>query len=354
MAEGVRQAIPSAECELVPLTDGGDGFVEIMAGVLGLERHRVVVRGPNHAPVAAAYGLSPPGAGERLAVVELAQSSGLVLVRRGDRDPLHASTGGLGEVMAEARQRGAARFLVGIGGSATTDGGTGMARALGYRFLDAADQELPEGGGALARLARIDASGFDSTWLMLPVEVACDVDNPLLGPDGAARVYGPQKGATPAQVEQLEAALTRLAAVLERDLGTSIATLPGAGAAGGTGGGLVAFLGARLEPGAGVVLRHLGLERRLEGAAALVTGEGRLDGQSLHGKGPVAAGRAARAHGVKALAVVGQLGPGGEVARGDAFDAITEVTPRGRPKSARELERALTAGTAALVRAALA
>ncbi|HEV3231971.1 MAG TPA: glycerate kinase, partial [Candidatus Dormibacteraeota bacterium] len=226
-------------------------------------------------------------------------------------------------------QLGAVRFLVGLGGSATSDGGTGMARALGYRFLDAAGRELPEGGGALRRLARIDTSGFDPSWLLLDVVAVTDVDNPLLGERGAARVYGPQKGASPEQVEVLEQGLTRLAEVAARDLGLDGGALPGAGAAGGLGFGLHAFLGARLEPGAAAVAEAVGLPARLAGAGMLVTGEGRLDAQSGMGKAPAVAGRLARAAGVRAVALVGSVGEGWQALLGDAFDEVRVTTPAG-------------------------
>jgi glycerate kinase len=284
-----------------------------------------LVRGPLHSPVKATYGLGR-GA-DRMAVVESAQAIGVALVPGGRLDPLGASSGGLGELLAEARQAGARSFLVGLGGSAATDGGTGMARALGYRFLDAGGHELAEGGGTLARLRHIDAAGFDQSWMLLDVDAARDVDNPLLGAEGAAAVYGPQKGATAEQVDRLAAGLERVAEVVRADLGVDVTSLPGAGAAGGLGAGMVAFLGARLLPGGEYVVGEVGLRERLADADLLVTGEGRLDDQSLRGKAPVVAGRVARAAGVRSVCISGSLGEGWQAAVGDAFDAVVTVGP---------------------------
>jgi glycerate kinase len=334
IAQGLMAANPGAEVELAPLSDGGDGFLECIEARLGAARRSVVVRGPDHAPLAAAFGLSAEG----VAVVEAALAVGLARLGSRGLDPLGASSGGLGELLAETRQAGASEILLGLGGSASTDGGTGMARALGYRFLDAAGVELPEGGGYLTRLARVDSSGFDPAWLMLPIRVACDVDNPLLGPTGSAAMFGPQKGAHAAEVGRLEAGLARLAEVVLADLGVDLADRPHGGAAGGLGAGLVGFLGAELVPGAELVLEVLELDRRIAGAGLLVTGEGRLDGQSLHGKAPVAAGRLARAHGVPALALVGSVGEGWKATLGDAFDEVRSLPAGDAADAAQRLE----------------
>jgi glycerate kinase len=325
IATGLHRADPTVECDLAPISDGGDGFLEALLTARPAERRKVVVRGPVHAPVAATYAIDAGGA----ALLEAAQACGMALLGQAELDPLGASTGGVGELLAQARQDGAREFLIGVGGSASTDGGTGMARALGYRFLDAAGKELAEGGGSLHRLDRIDSSGFDPAWLMLPVTVACDVNNVLYGAAGAAAVYAPQKGADPQQVEILDRGLRRLAELIRRDLGVDIAELPGAGAAGGLGGGLAGFVGARLRPGAEWVIEAVGLARRLSGADLLVTGEGRLDGQSLRGKAPVSAGRLARGAGVHAVALVGSVGEGWERSLGDAFDDVRVITPAG-------------------------
>ena len=322
---GLRRADQAIVCDLAPISDGGDGFLETMLTARPAERRKLVVRGPVHAPVAASYAVDAGG----VALIEAAQACGMALLGEGNLDPLGASTGGVGELIAQARQDGARGFVVGVGGSASTDGGTGAARALGYRFLDAAGHELAEGGGSLHRLDRIDSSGFDPAWLMTPITAACDVDNALYGESGSAAVYAPQKGADSRQVEILDRGLRRLAEVMRRDLGVDIAGLPGAGAAGGLGGGLAGFLGAHLRPGAEWIIDAIGLERRVLGADLLVTGEGRLDGQSLRGKAPVSAGRLARRSGVRAVALVGAVGNDWERAVGDAFDEVRVITPAG-------------------------
>ncbi|MHB8509631.1 MAG: glycerate kinase [Candidatus Dormibacteria bacterium] len=333
IARGVRRARPDLVTDLLPLSDGGDGFLDAMAASTSGQRRQLMVRGPLHSPVSAAFVLAEarPDGVPVLAVVESAQSSGMALLAPAELDPLGASTGGLGEVLAEARHLGAGSFLIGIGGTATMDGGTGMARVLGYRFLDRRGVELPEGAGSLARLEHIDASGFDPAWLLLDLDVACDVDSPLLGPTGAARVFGPQKGASADEVEAIEAGLARLAEVVVADLGQDVVRIPGAGAAGGLGAGLVAFLGARLVPGSAAVLAAVNVDSHLAACGVAITGEGRLDDQSLVGKVPVEFGRRARAAGVRSLAVAGSLGPGWEGCLEDAFDEVVAAAPPGMP-----------------------
>jgi glycerate kinase len=284
MAEGWRRADPAALVEAVPMADGGEGTLDALLAALGGERLRTVVRGPLGDPVEAEYGMVRTGAGDPTAIVEMARASGLQLLGPGRRDPTRATTYGTGELALEACRRGARTVVVCIGGSATTDGGAGMAQALGARLLDARGRNLGPGGGALLELARVDVSDVDPAVGAASFVVATDVDNPLVGPSGAAAVYGPQKGATPGDIVELDRALRHYAAVLHRDLGIDVRELPGAGAAGGLGGGLVAFLGARLRQGVEVVSEAVGLERRIEGADVVVTGEGSFDRQSLRGK----------------------------------------------------------------------
>ena len=306
MAAGFRRAIPRVGVRIVPMADGGEGTVQ---AVVDATRGRIVtrkVRGPRGAPVRAGFGLTGDG---RSAVIEMAAASGLPLLTPAQRNPMLTSTFGTGELIRHAMRLGARRILVGIGGSATNDGGTGMARALGVRFLDARGRELPEGGGALTRLDRIDATGIDPALGRVTVEVACDVDNPLTGPRGAARIYGPQKGATPDMIVKLDRGLRRMARVAARDLGVRVQRLPGAGAAGGLGAGLVAFAGATLQSGVALVIRLVGLKRRLRGCELVVTGEGRLDAQTLHGKTIAGVARTARELGLPVIALCGSVGP---------------------------------------------
>ena len=297
------------EVLLRPVADGGEGTVAMVLAA-GWRRRERTVRGPCGDPVVAPYALSPSGAGVRTAVVELATAAGLG-PRPTSRDALSTSTYGVGELVRAALDDGVARLVLGIGGSATTDGGAGLAAALGVRFLDAAGELLPHGGGALGDLDRVDVTGLDPRVRDVEVVVASDVDNPLTGPEGAAAVYGPQKGAAPQDVTVLDAGLVRLAEVLRRDLGRDVAGVPGAGAAGGVGAGALAFLGARLTPGIDLLLDLVGFDGDLVGKDLVVTGEGSIDAQSLSGKAPVGVARRARAAGVPVLLVGGRvdLGP---------------------------------------------
>ena len=272
MEEGLLRVVPNAETVLVPVADGGDGTLETLVDATGGDVRSATVTGPVGKAVAAEWGALGDG---RTAVIEMARTSGLALLSLEERDPLHATTYGLGEVLRKALDAGFRSFIVGIGGSATNDGGAGMAQALGVRLLDETGNDLPRGGAALANLQRIDMAGLDARVVGARFSVACDVSNPLTGPEGASAVYGPQKGATPEMIERLDAALKNFAEVVERDIGTSIDTVPDAGAAGGLGGGMMAFLGGSLRAGVDIVLDHVGLDEKLEGADLVLTGEGR-------------------------------------------------------------------------------
>jgi glycerate kinase len=305
IGEGVRAASPDADLVLVPIADGGDGTVDALVVATHGERRTIRVHGPLGDPVDADYGMVDGGS---IAVIEMAKAAGLALLPSGKRDPRVTTTFGVGELLQHAFDRGARHFIVGIGGSATNDGGAGMAQALGYHLLDENGHELPPGGLALKRLARIHTGGVHGNWKDAQVKVACDVTNPLTGPSGASAVYGPQKGATPEMVAELDAALRRLAEVIRRDLGVDVEQLPGAGAAGGLGAGLVAFTGARLRPGAEMVMEALKLDDRLTGADLVITGEGRLDSQTARfGKGPAAVARHARNAGIPVIAIGGSV-----------------------------------------------
>jgi glycerate 2-kinase len=305
---GVRRALPSAGVTRVPMADGGEGTLDCVAAATGGREIALTVPGPLGAPVAARYLLTADG---RSAVVELASASGLPLVAgaAGGNDPLRADTAGTGELIADAVRRGARDVLVCVGGSASTDGGTGLLRALGVRFEDAAGEELLPGGGPLSALARIGTDGLNDAVRSTRFRIACDVTNPLVGPLGAAAVFGPQKGASPGQLVRLDAALTRYADVLAARFGVRVHELPGAGAAGGTCGGMVAVLGAEPVRGAELVADTVGLTAALEGADLVITGEGRLDAQSAHGKVVSAVARRAAAAGVPVVALAGQIVP---------------------------------------------
>ena len=320
IARGIRKVWPDATIDEMPLADGGEGTVRALVRATNGTVRRARVHDPLLREIEAEWGLLGDGTS---AVVEMAAASGLPLLRASERDPRVTSTRGTGELILAAATSGAHRIVVGIGGSATNDGGAGMARAFGYRFFDREGNELPEGGAALARLARIDGQ-TDPRLVRPAIEVACDVRNPLLGPEGASAVYGPQKGATPEMVRELDAALARFADVVERFVGHPIRDVPGAGAAGGLGAGLVAFLDARLVSGAELVLRAVRFAERLRGADVVITGEGRIDRQSGYGKLTGAVTDAARRAGVHVAAVAGSVGDGYEVLSLDALAVASE------------------------------
>src|SRR5256886_5944758 len=306
IGKGVSLAAPDAALVLVRIADGGDGTVDALVAATHGERRTLRVRGPLGDPVEAGYGLID---GRSTAVIEMAKAAGLALVPPERRDPRVTTTYGVGELLQHAYDAKARHFIVGIGGSATNDGGAGMAQALGYHLLDGNGHELPPGGLALQRLARIDPGGVHADWKQAGVDVACDVTNPLTGPSGASAVYGPQKGATPEMVAELDAALRHFAEIIRRDLGRDVQPLPGAGAAGGLGAGLVAFTGARLRPGAEMVMEAIRLDDRIKGADLVMTGEGRLDSQTARfGKGPAVVARQGRD------ARISVVGLGGSVA----------------------------------------
>ncbi|HEY0830212.1 MAG TPA: glycerate kinase [Candidatus Dormibacteraeota bacterium] len=343
IARGVREVFPDAEVIEVPVADGGDGTVEALVTANHGEYRAAHVDGPLGDPVTATYGRIGMGA-----VVELAAASGLTLISPERRDPRRTSTFGFGQLLLAARDRDTDRFIVGIGGSATNDGGAGMAQALGYRLLDAGGRDLPRGGAALALLERIDPSGFESWVPKVEVKVACDVTNPLTGPLGASAVYGPQKGADRAGVKELDAALGRLAEVIERDLGKRVADVPGAGAAGGTGAGLVAFLDASLVPGAPLVVEAAGLDAHLAGADLVITGEGRVDEQTAYGKAPGEVAKRAHAAGIPVLLLAGSRGPGWEALKRLGVTSVTTLS-----EVASDLQQAINDPEGMLIRAAV-
>jgi glycerate kinase len=324
VAAGLRRVHPDARLMPLPVADGGDGTVDA-AVAAGFDRVRAVVSGPTGERVTASYAVR----GE-VAVIELAEASGLRHLPGGRLEPLTASSTGTGELIGAAVRAGARRIVLGLGGSACTDGGAGMAAALGARLLGPDGRELPSGGAALRELDAIDAAGLADRLRDVTVVVASDVDSPLLGEDGAARVYGPQKGAGPDDVRVLEEGLARLDAVVRRDLGVEAADRPGAGAAGGTGFGAMAFLSARIEPGITYLLDLLGFTEHLEGARLVITGEGSLDRQTLRGKAPAGVARAAARKGVPVVAVSGRSGLTGEELRQAGFAgayALTDLEP---------------------------
>jgi glycerate kinase len=305
MARGVRRADPEAECTLKPMADGGEGTTDTLVAALGAVRREVLARDPLGRPIRAVYGLAPDG----LAVIEVAAAVGIGLVEPAKRDVMGSDSRGVADLVLDAVEAGAHRLLVGLGGSATTDGGAGLLAGLGVRLLDGADAAVAPSPEGLARLASVDVSGLEPRLVGLRIDLASDVTNPLLGPLGSAAVFGPQKGATTAQVPMLDAALARLADALVAAGLPEVRDLPGAGAAGGLG---MAFLslGARLRPGVEVVAEATGLERAIAGADLVLTGEGALDAQTAAGKTPAGVLAVARRHGVPTIAFAGRLGTG--------------------------------------------
>jgi glycerate kinase len=323
LAEGLRQGAPGVELDVAPLADGGPGTVDALLAGVGGERVTRTVQGPLGAPVRATYGLLDSG---RTAVIEMAAASGLSLLAPGERDPRRTSTFGTGELMRAALEGGCERLILGLGGSATNDGGTGALAALGFRVLDEHGAPLPPGGAALRRLARVDPSGRHPRLAEVELLVATDVTAPLLGPDGASRLFGPQKGADADTVAELESALARLAEVVAPGL----AQAPGAGAAGGFGYGLAALAGGKLVSGYGMVARTLRLPERLAAADVVLTGEGRFDRQTALGKGPGALAREARSLGRRTVMFAGVVAP--DVDAGTSlFDEVVEVSSLALP-----------------------
>ena len=328
MGRGVRRALPRASVRLFPLSDGGDGFIDTLIPAMGGVPEWAMVQGPLPSRrVRARWALAAKG---KTALIEMAAAAGLALVPEGERNPGVTTTFGVGELINSALGREVDAILIGIGGSATNDGGTGMASALGARFLDSSGALLAGGGRSLASLAHIDTSGLDVRLGRTAVTVACDVTNVLTGPQGASRVFAPQKGADPATVEQLELALVRYAEVLRDDLGVDVADLPGSGAAGGLGAGLIAFCGAQLVSGIDLVLDATGFESALAASDLVLTGEGRIDSQTRSGKALAGVLRRAEAAHVPVAAVAGSVeGSVAEYVGEQGFVALTALTEGG-------------------------
>lgn len=353
LAEGIREVLPEAELVLVPVADGGEGTVSAALGA-GFSPHRAVVSGPTGQPLAAEFAVD---SGSGRAVVEMAAASGLDVLPNGVKDARNATSLGTGQLIRAALDTGAREIVLGVGGSACTDGGAGMLQGLGARFTDDAGNDLPLGGAALARTADADLSGLDARLDAATLVLAADVDNPLLGERGAAAVFGPQKGATPSDVAELDAALARFAEVLGAAMGgraKAAKDAPGAGAAGGVGYAALA-LGAQRRRGIDVVVEFTGLRSKLEGAALVVTGEGSLDAQSLSGKAPVGVAAEARAQGIPVVAVCGRNQLDAPTRRAAGFAAIhaltdleddVEVCLRDAPRLVREIAHAIAADLA--------
>lgn len=330
MEEGIRRVFPEAECLIVPMADGGEGTVQsLVDGTNGVIIKREVT-GPLGTTVLAEYGLL--GNGET-AVIEMASASGLEIIRVEDRNPLITTTFGTGELIKDALDHGVKNFLIGIGGSATNDGGVGMLQALGVSFKDFDGIELPFGGGFLDRIHSIDISELDERIKTAKIEVACDVSNPLTGPNGAAHIFGPQKGASKEVVEQLDQNLAHYARKVKASLGIDITHVEGSGAAGGLGAGLMAFLGAELKRGIDLVIDYTDLEARMYGANYVFTGEGSIDGQTVFGKTPYGVASTAYKLGIPVIAFAGKIGDGASALYEHGFTAIIGILKEAMPLS---------------------
>jgi glycerate kinase len=332
------------------IADGGDGTAEVVCRARGGQLREATALDPLGRPRTARYGWL--GDADETAVIDVATASGLALLPPAERDALRASSYGTGQLVLAALDAGARRLVLGVGGSASIDGGAGILQALGARLLDADGRELPGGGQALARLARIDIGGVTPRVRELPIDIACDVDSPLLGEQGAARLFGPQKGATADGVLQLERALAHFASVVERDFGKKIAQLPSGGAAGGIAAGLFGVLGARLRPGVDWVLDSVGFDQALDGATLCITAEGLLDRQSLRNKGPFGVARRAAAQGVPVIVLSGGIADDVTDRDFPAFTSMFSICarPMSLERAMRDAEPLLTAAAERVVR----
>ncbi|MEF3099846.1 glycerate kinase [Raoultella terrigena] len=320
--QGFREIYPDAEYLKLPVADGGEGTVEAMVAATQGHLVRAVVTGPLGEPVDAFYGLSGD---ERCAYIEMAAASGLESVPPARRNPLLTTSWGTGELIRHALDSGVKQIIIGIGGSATNDGGAGMVQALGGKLLTEDNRQLAAGGAALEQLAKIDLSELDQRLTDCRIEVACDVTNPLTGPEGATAVFGPQKGATEEMIARLDRALAHFAQIIDRDLGIDVLHLEGGGAAGGMGAALYAFCGAKLRPGIEIVTDALHLAERVADADLVITGEGRIDSQTIHGKVPVGVAKVAKSYNIPVIGIAGSLTADVGVVHQHGLDAVFSV-----------------------------
>ena len=320
--DGILAAKPDAEVIVKPLADGGEGTTDALIEGMNGERIDLTVTGPMHTPVDAYYGYLKD---TNTAVMEMASAAGITLVPDSEKNPLLATSYGVGEMINDAIQRGCRNFIIGIGGSVTNDGGIGMLKALGVRFLDENGEDAGEGGQALAKVARIDVSGMNPLLKECHIQVACDVNNPLCGENGSTYVYGPQKGVTEDMKKSLDEAMAHFARVTSETLENDYMNTPGAGAAGGLGYAFLAYTGAALTPGIELILDAVGLEEELSGADVVVTGEGRLDFQTAMGKAPVGVARLAKKYNAKVIAFAGSVTKEATACNKEGIDAFFPI-----------------------------
>ena len=323
MELGVLKVLPDANITLVPVADGGDGTLETLVEISNGDIRPIEVTGPMGDRIGAHWGAMGDG---KTAVIEMARTSGLALVPEQHRNPLISTTFGLGETIRYALNSGFRKFIIGIGGSATNDGGAGMAQALGIHFLDPTGKELSFGGAALSKLDKIDLKSLDERALQSEFLVACDVRNPLTGPEGASSIYGPQKGASVKMVDQLDSALKNFGEIVSQDIGTDVDKIPGSGAAGGLGAGLTALLGAQLKKGVDIVLDSVNLDSHLKDADLVITGEGQMDYQTIYAKAPIGVAERSSSYGVPVIAISGSLGENYQVVHKHGISAVGAIT----------------------------
>jgi glycerate kinase len=319
---GFREIFPSAEYIKIPVADGGEGTVEAMVAATNGRIVKVAVKGPLGEQAEGFYGISGD---EQSAFIEMAAASGLEMVPPAKRDPLITTSWGTGELIRHALDAGVKHIIIGIGGSATNDGGAGMVQALGAKLLDEQDRQIAPGGAALESLARIDLRDLDKRLAGCRIEVACDVTNPLTGEAGASAVFGPQKGATPEMIARLDKALAHYAEIIARDLDIDVLNLAGGGAAGGMGAALYAFCGAELRQGIEIVTDALALDKHVRGADLVITGEGRIDSQTVHGKVPVGVAKVAKRYNIPVIGIAGSLTADVGVVHDHGIDAVFSV-----------------------------
>ena len=319
---GLEKAMPEAEFELLPMADGGEGTVEAIIDATGGKLMTRTVNDPLMRPVEASFGITGDGT---TAVIEMASVSGIQVIRADERNPWITTTYGTGELILSALDEGCRKFVIGIGGSATNDCGAGAASALGVKFMDSEGNAVEQGGGYLDKVRNIDMSGLDPRIAECRIMVACDVSNPLTGPTGASRVYGPQKGADPEMVEKLDSNLRNMAAVIRDQLGIDVDSIPGAGAAGGLGAGMIAFLGGELVAGVTAIADVTGLDEAIEKADLVITGEGKIDSQTRWGKTPFGVAAFAKKHGKPVVAVAGTVGEGAHELFDHGIDTIFPI-----------------------------
>ena len=330
LEKGVKRVLPKANCIKVPMADGGEGTVQSLVDATGGQFIRKRVTGPAGNSVSARYGMLADG---DTAVIEMAEASGLPLVSGKQMNPLKTTTFGTGELILDAAKRGATKIIIGIGGSATNDGGVGMAQALGVRFINKRGKEITErgAGGMLDKISSIDVKGLNPLIKKIKIIVASDVNNPLCGKTGASNVFGPQKGATPAMVKTLDANLKHLAKIIKADLKKDVVNLKGAGAAGGLGAGLVAFTKARMKSGIDIVLEATNIAQHMKGADLVITGEGRVDFQTAFGKTPSGVAKAARKHAVPTVAIGGGIADDANAVFAYGIDGLESAYAREMP-----------------------